>query len=206
MKPFFVLSVVLLSTLLLTDSLAAEENGSGSPRLKSAELSYGDSAFTSGLNISMLFSLDKSKDFELVGNSERFYTTLNFKVGKRLSLDATGGVFKKLPWAGPRVIFYPVKSIMLLYWGGWSSGRIGQLRPEVKSFCQQLSAYYAVPLVKNVSVGYNIVKLDVYKTTQLPEIAYGYRLTNSMRLGASATYDTVARKPLFCMSLRYTFK
>jgi hypothetical protein len=143
---------------------------------------------------------------EVVGNSERFYVTSNFKFGEtgKLSLDATGGVFKKLPWVGPRVTYYPVKRLMLLYWGGWSSGRVGELRPEVKSFCQQLSAY--VTPAKNWSVGYNIVKLDVYKTTQLPEIAYRYPLQENLRLGASATYDTVARKPLFCVSLKYVLK
>lgn len=199
-KVLFFLTIFLL--LLPVISLAQQEEG---PRIKSAELSFGDSAFTSGLNMSLVFSLSPNKDFELVGNSERFYTTMNFKVGKKISLDATGGVFKKLPWAGPRIVYYPVKPLMLLYWGGWSSGRIGELGPRAKSFCQQLSAYYSPRAIKNLSVGYNIVKLDVYKTTQLPEIAYGYNLTEDIKIGASATYDTVARKPLFCMSMRYTF-
>lgn len=185
---------------LLASSLFAED----SPRVKSVEMSYGDSAFTSGLNIATVFALDESMDFELVGNSERFYSTLNFKFGKRLSLDATGGSFKKLPWVGPRVVIKPVSRIMFLYWGGWSSGRIGALKAEIKSFCQQGSVY-AYPW-KGLAVGYNVVKVDVYKTTQLPEIAYGVSLTESVRLGASATYDTVARKPLLCMSLKYVFR
>jgi hypothetical protein len=187
--------------LFLFSGLVLAEEGA---KLKSVEVSFGDSAFTSGLNVSTLFSLNQKTDLEVVGNSERFYITSNFKVGDKLSLDATGGVFKKLPWVGPRVTYYPMKRLMLLYWGGWSSGRVGELRPEVKSFCQQLSAY--VTPVKNVSVGYNIVKLDAYKTTQLPEIAYRYEIQENLRLGASATYDTLARKPLFCVSLKYILR
>lgn len=188
---------------LFVSNIALAEEGA---KLKSVEVSFGDSAFTSGLNISTFFSLNNRTDMEVVGNSERFYVTSNFKFGEssKLSLDATGGVFKKLPWIGPRVTYYPVKQLMLLYWGGWSSGRIGELRPEVKSFCQQISAY--VSPIKNLSVGYNVLKFDIYKTTQLPEIAYHYPLQENLRLGASATYDTVARKPLFCVSLKYILK
>lgn len=170
--------------------------------LKNVELSFGDSAFTSGLNVSLLFVLRENREFQLVGNSDRFYTTLNFKANKKLSLDATGGVFKKIPWAGPRVVFTPVKQVMFMYWGGWSAGRIGALRAEVKSFCQQYSAY--VTPNKHLSIGYNGIKFDTYKTTHLPEVAYYYWLGEGLRLGASATYDTTARKPLFCVSLMYT--
>jgi hypothetical protein len=186
--------------VLFTCSILYAEDG---PKLRNAEVSYGDSAFTSGLNISLNFLLSQKKTLELVGNSERFYSTLNFKMGDKLSLDVTGGVFKKLPWVGPRVVYYPIKPVMFLYWGGWSSGRIGKLSPEVKSFCQQFSLY--VSPAKNLSVGYNAVKIDVYKTTQLPEIAYRYNVLESISIGASVTYDLVERKPLFSMSAKYIF-
>lgn len=170
--------------------------------LKNIEVSWGDSAFTSGLNISLLFALKDNKDLQLVGNSERFYAVLDFKVHKKLFLGASGGTFKKLPWAGPRITFYPVKPVMLMYWGGWSTGRIGNLKPEAKSFYQQFSAY--VTPNKHLSVGYTVIKFDVYKTNHLPEVAYYYWLKKNFRLGASATYDVVAKKPLFCMSLMFT--
>ncbi len=170
-------------------------------QLKSAEVSWGDSAFTSGLNVSLLFGLKDNKDLQLVGNSERFYAVLDFKVHKKLILGASGGVFKKLPWAGPRITYYPVKPVMFMYWGGYSTGRIGALKPEIKSFVQQFSAY-ATPN-KHLSVGYTLIKYDVYKTDHLPEVAYYYWLKKNIRLGASATYDVVAKKPLFCMFLTF---
>lgn len=170
-------------------------------KLKNIEVSWGDSAFTSGLNLSLLFSLNDKKDVQLVGNSERFYATLNYKIHEKLSLDVTGGSFKKVPWAGPRITYYPVKPVMIMYWGGWSAGRVGDLKPELKSFCQQFSAY-ATP-EKHISIGYTVIKYDVYKTDHLPEVAYYYWLKKDLRLGASVTYDVVAKKPLFCMSLMF---
>jgi len=200
MKKLLVAALISAFSLLSSAAYAEDEEA----KLKNIEVSFGDSAFTSGLNIAMLFSLTDNRDFQLVGNSDRFYATLNFKVGDKLSLDATGGVFKKIPWVGPRVVYYPVKSVMLMYWGGVSAGRIGALAAEPKSFCQQFSAY-VVP-EKHLSLGYNIIKFDAYKTTQLPEVAYYQPLNENLRVGFSATYDTVAKDPLFCTSLMYTFK
>lgn len=198
-------SLLPMILLFLSSSALAQEGA----KLKSIEVSFGDSAFTSGLNVATFFSLNNRTDMEVIGNSERFYLTSNFKFTDskeniKLSVDATGGVFKKLPWIGPRVTYYPVKRFMLLYWGGWSSGRIGELRPEVKSFCQQISVY--VSPTKSFSIGYNILKFDVYKTTHLPEMAYRFKLQENLLLGASTTYDTTARKPLFCVSLKYILK
>lgn len=193
------ISGLILVGLMLPLAYGQEEEA----RLKSITVSYGDSAFTSGLNISMLFTLNEKRDLELVGNSDRFYATLNFKVHRTLSLDATGGAFKKLPWIGPRIVYTPVKQVMALYWGGVSTGRIGALRAEAKSFCQQLS-FYITP-IESISVGFNVVKFDAYKTTHLPEVAYSYKLRKNLKLGVSATYDTVARNPLFCVSTSYTF-
>lgn len=196
MKKFLVALIALW--LISSLPVCAQEKA----KLKNAEISWGDSAFTSGLNVSLLFSLKEDKrDLQLVGNSERFYATLDSKITPKLSLDATGGVFKKIPWAGPRVVYYPVKPVMLMYWGGWSAGRIGDLKPELKSFCQQFSAY-ATPN-KHLSIGYTVIKWDVYKTNHLPEVAYYYWLKKNLRLGASATYDVVEKKPLFCMSLMF---
>lgn len=191
---------LLLSAFLFYFSSVFAQEG---VKLKNATMSYGDSAFTSGLNIATTFSLKPNRDLELVGNSERFYATVNFKTGgNKLSLDATTGVFKKLPWAGPRVVYTPVKQVMAMYWGGVSTGRVGALKAEPKSFFQQLS-FYVYPM-ESVSLGYTVIKLDVYKTTTLPEVAYRFKLMKDVKVGVSATYDTVARKPLFCMSLSYT--
>lgn len=194
----FLVAVLAVFSLLSSISFAQEDGA----KLKNVGVSWGDSAFTSGLNVSMLFSVKDNRDVELVGNSDRFYATLNSRVGNKLSLDVTGGVFKKIPWVGPRVVIMPVKPVMFMYWGGWSTGRIGALKAEVKSFCQQFSLYVAP--VESISVGYTVIKVDAYKTTMLPEVAYYYKLRKDLRLGASATYDTVEKKPLFCMSLLYT--
>jgi len=59
---------------------------------------------------------------------------------------------------------------------------------------------------KHVSIGYTLIKFDVYKTNQLPEAAYSYWLKEEIRLKLSSTYDVVAKKPLFCLSLMYTPK
>ncbi len=193
----FLASLIVFGFISLLPAYAQEKEA----QLKNVEVSWGESAFTSGLNVSLLFALKDNGDLQLVGNNERFYAVLGFKVRDKLSLDVSGGVFKKIPWAGPRVTYYPVKPIMLMYWGGWSTGRIGDLQPELKSFCQQFSAY-TMP-TKNLSVGYTIIKFDVYKTNQLPEVAYYYWLKKNFRLGASATYDVVEKKPLFCMSIMF---
>lgn len=190
-----------LVIFLISFSLVIAQEG---VKPKNVVLSYGDSAFTSGLNVSMMFSLKPNRDLELVGNSERFYATMNFKTGgDKLSLDATGGVFKGLPWVGPRVVYTPVKQVMALYWSGVSTGRIGALRTKPKSFFQQFS-FYVMP-VKNISVGYTTIKMDAYKATMLPEALYHFKLMKDVRLGVSATYDTTEKKPLFSLFLAYTF-
>ncbi len=177
----------------------------GDAELKSITVSWGDSAFTSGLNASFLFTLKNNKVVEFVGNHQRFYSVLDFNIkGKdKLLLGPSLGVFKGMPWVGPRITYYPVKPVMLMYWGSWSAGRIGKLEPNIKSACQQFSVY--VMPTKSTSVGYNVVKFDTYKTTHLPEIAYFYQLKDDIKLGASATYDVVAKKPLFCLSLSFNF-
>src|SRR5574343_835395 len=110
---------LLVAFLFCFSSIFAQE-----VKLKHATMSYGDSAFTSGLNIATSFSLKPNRDLELVGNSERFYATVNFKTGgNKLSLDATTGGFKKLPCARPLVVYTPVKQVMAMYWGGVSTGR-----------------------------------------------------------------------------------
>lgn len=194
----FLVALIALCFVSLPPAYAQEEEEA---ELKNIEVSWGDSAFTSGLNVSLLFSLKDNRDLQLTGNSERFYAVLDFKVHDKLFLGASGGTFKKLPWAGPRITFYPVKPVMLMYWSGWSTGRIGNLKPEAKSFYQQFGTY--VTPNKHLSVGYTAIKFDIYKTNHLPEVAYYYWLKKNIRLGVSATYDVAAKKPLFCMSLMF---
>jgi hypothetical protein len=191
---------LLILTCLVSASAFTQEK---EVKLKSAEISWGDSAFTSGLDTSFLFSLKNDSTLQIVGNHERFYTVLGLNVFKnKLFLNPTGGIFKKLPWAGPQVIYYPVKPVMLMYWGGYSAGRVGELKPAIKSFCQNYSIY--VTPEKHISIGYTVIKFDAYKTNQLPEAAYSYWLKDSIRLKVSSTYDVNQKKPLFCLSLMYT--
>ncbi|MFA6269806.1 MAG: hypothetical protein WC657_01185 [Candidatus Paceibacterota bacterium] len=192
------MKLLILFSLYLSSVFAQE-----GVKLKDVTMSYGDSAFTSGLNIATTFSLKPNRDLELVGNSERFYTTVNFKTASnKLSLDATAGAFKKLPWVGPRVVYTPVKQVMAMYWSGVSAGRVEAIRAEPKSFFQQLS-FYVYP-IEGVSLGYTAIKMDVYKATMLPEVAYKFKLMKDLKMGVSATYDTVAKKPLFCVFLSYS--
>ncbi len=171
-------------------------------QLKSAEISWGDSAFTSGLTASLFFTLKNSSTLELVGNSEQFYAVYDMKLIKdKLFIGPSGGVFKKLPWVGPRVDYFPIKQVMLMYWAGYSPGRIGNLKSDVKSFYQEYGVY-ATP-EKHLSIGYTLIKFDTNKTDHLPTVAYSYWLKDNLRLKLSYTHDVTAKKPLFCLYLMY---
>lgn len=175
----------------------------GQNSFKKAEVSFGDSAFTSGLNIATEFSINKNKEFEIVGNSERFFAVLSY-VTPKLDIEASGGVFKRLPWVGPRIIYRPNNKLMFLYWSGVSPGRVDGPTKELKSFFQQGTFYTQVH--KNLSLGYTIIKFDIYKTNHLPEVGISKRITDRVIFKFSTTYDINESKPLYMVSLLYEHK
>lgn len=175
----------------------------GQNSFKKAEVSFGDSAFTSGLNLATEFNVGKNKEIEVVGNSERFFGVLSY-VTQKLDIEASGGVFKELPWVGPRIIYRPHNRLMFLYWGGVSPGRVGDAKKEIKSFFQQGTFYTQVH--KNLSLGYTIIKFDIYKTNHLPEIGLSKKITDKVTVKFSATYDINESKPLYMVSLLYQHK
>lgn len=175
----------------------------GQNSFKKAEVSFGDSAFTSGLNVATEFSIDKNKEFEVVGNSERFFAVLSY-ITPKLDIEASGGVFKKLPWVGPRIIYRPNNRLMFLYWSGVSPGRVGEPTKKLKSFFQQGTFYTQIH--RNLSIGYTIIKFDVYKTNHLPEVGLSKRITDRVMVKFSTTYDINESKPLYMISLLYEHK
>lgn len=168
---------------------------------KRAEVSFGDSAFTSGLNLALDFKVGVKKDFELVGNSERFFGVLSYALTPKLEVESSGGVFKGLPWAGPRVVYRPHEKVMLMYWGGVSPGRVEERKGGLKSFFQQGTVYSQIH--NNLVFGYTVIKFDVYKTNQLPEIVLSKRLTDKVVIKFSVTYNVNEKKPLYMTALVY---
>lgn len=172
-----------------------------SGNFKKVDISYGDSAFTSGLNIALGFDLNNRKEFELVGNSQRFFGVLSYSLTPKLNIEASGGVFKQLPWVGPRLTYKPTKRLFLLYWGGVGTGRVGESSKSPKSFFQQGTSY--LKLYKNISAGYTIIKFDVYRTNHLPEIVLSKKITKKATLRFSATYNVDDKKMLYMSAIEY---
>ncbi len=93
MKQFIVCAVILAVIPVLVFAQPGEF------QLDKIQISSGQGALTSGLDVTSIFSREKNT-FEITGNAERVYAVYKWRILPSFNLSASGGFFNNAPWAG----------------------------------------------------------------------------------------------------------
>jgi len=139
MKNLIFIIFLVLSTgafaQLEVDSTKISNDSTKIFHLSSIDLSSGKGAITSGLYLS--FSFENKKTILLTTISEKDLSVAYFYrlFGDKLLIGPSMGYFYNIPWAGPEIIFSPIKLISTFHWFGFSPGvPDGQIEPAKSIF------------------------------------------------------------------------
>ncbi len=130
----------LLLLLMSSSAFTQSKNDSTSIRLSSIDISSGKGAITSGLYVYVNFESNKTMLQATISENDLEITYFYRLFKDKLLVGPNVGYFYNVPYAGPIVIFSPVKFISTLHWYGWSAGKPGEKIEPNTSFLYGINA------------------------------------------------------------------
>jgi len=189
----------LVLIMLLALVFVAVNFAEAQMQLKSALVSSGKGALTSGLDVNVNFE-SFGKNLILQGNSERVYVIFLQKIPLLGNAGVSGGLNQNMPWVGP---YYTanLKGICLTYWAGWSGGF-----PEKPSFerNKMFTLLSFSTFLKGVGFGYNYLTYFGMKFSS-PGINYAIRVSEDTLIRVSAEYELIGDKPYYNLGIEKKF-
>jgi hypothetical protein len=132
-------NILLIAFSTLTLSIFAEARNDSTSikndshlRLSSIDLSSGKGALTSGLYFNFNFKNKKSIMRTVISEKDLEITYFHRLFADKLLIGGNGGYFYNVPYAGPIIIFSPIKYVSTFHWYGWSLGSPeGIIEPKI---------------------------------------------------------------------------